>query len=32
MRLCSAALANSPMAERRSPWIERARKRAERNS
>jgi RNA polymerase sigma factor (sigma-70 family) len=32
MRLCSAALANSPMAERRSPWLERARKRAERPS
>jgi RNA polymerase sigma-70 factor (ECF subfamily) len=32
MRLCSAALANSPMAERRSPWFERARKRAERSS
>jgi len=31
MRLCSAALADSPMAERRSPWFERARKRAERS-
>ena len=30
MRLCSAALADSPMAERRSPWLERARRRAER--
>jgi RNA polymerase sigma factor (sigma-70 family) len=30
MRLCSAALANSPMAERRAPWLERSRKRAER--
>ena len=30
MRLCSAALANSPMAERRSPWFERSRRRAER--
>ena len=30
MRLCSAALADSPMAERRSPWFERSRKRAER--
>jgi RNA polymerase sigma factor (sigma-70 family) len=30
MRLCSAALADSPMAERRSPWFERARKRAQR--
>jgi RNA polymerase sigma factor (sigma-70 family) len=31
-RLCSAALAGSPMAERRSPWFERARRRAERSS
>lgn len=30
MRLCSAALADSPMAERRSQWFERSRKRAER--
>jgi len=30
MRLCSAALADSPMAERRSAWFERSRKRAER--
>jgi RNA polymerase sigma-70 factor (ECF subfamily) len=30
MRLCSAALADSPIAERRSPWLERARRRAER--
>jgi RNA polymerase sigma factor (sigma-70 family) len=30
MRLCSAALADSPLAERRSPWFERSRKRAER--
>jgi RNA polymerase sigma factor (sigma-70 family) len=29
MRLCSAALANSPMAERRSPWLERAKRRAD---
>jgi RNA polymerase sigma-70 factor (ECF subfamily) len=32
MRLCSAALAGSPLAERRSPWFERARRRAERSS
>jgi RNA polymerase sigma-70 factor (ECF subfamily) len=32
MRLCSAALANTPMAERRSPWFERSRKRVERSS
>ena len=32
MRLCSAALANSPIAERRSPWFDRARRRAERPS
>jgi RNA polymerase sigma-70 factor (ECF subfamily) len=32
VRLCSAALATSPVAERRSPWFERARRRAERNS
>jgi RNA polymerase sigma-70 factor (ECF subfamily) len=32
MRLCSAALADSPMAERRSPWFDRSRKRAERTS
>jgi len=30
MRLCSAALADSPISERRSPWLERARRRAER--
>jgi RNA polymerase sigma factor (sigma-70 family) len=30
MRLCSAALASSPVAERRSPWFERARRRQER--
>jgi RNA polymerase sigma factor (sigma-70 family) len=30
VRLCSAALATSPVAERRSPWFERARRRAER--
>jgi RNA polymerase sigma-70 factor (ECF subfamily) len=30
MRLCSAALADSPMAERRAAWFERSRKRAER--
>jgi RNA polymerase sigma factor (sigma-70 family) len=30
VRLCSAALATSPIAERRSPWFERARRRAER--
>jgi RNA polymerase sigma-70 factor (ECF subfamily) len=30
MRLCSAALADSPLAERRSPWFERSRKRVER--
>jgi len=27
MRLCSAALANSPIAERRSPWFDRSRRR-----
>jgi len=27
MRLCSAALAESPMAERRSPWFDRSRRR-----
>ena len=32
MRLCSAALADSPMAERRTAWFERSRKRAERSS
>ena len=32
MRLCSAALASSPIAERRSPWFERARRRAEKTS
>src|SRR5688572_24569165 len=33
MRLCSAALANSPIAERRSPWFDRSRRRgAERSS
>jgi len=31
-RLCSSALASSPIAERRSPWFERARRRAERSS
>jgi RNA polymerase sigma-70 factor (ECF subfamily) len=30
MRLCSAALANSPVAERRSPWFDRSRRRAQR--
>ena len=30
MRLCCAALADSPVAERRSPWFERSRRRAER--
>jgi RNA polymerase sigma factor (sigma-70 family) len=30
VRLCCAALASSPIAERRSPWFERARRRAER--
>lgn len=30
MRLCTAALANSPIAERRSPWFEKSRRRAER--
>ncbi len=30
MRLCSAALADSPLAERRSPWFERSRKRVQR--
>ncbi len=30
MRLCCAALANSPVAERRSPWFDRGRRRAER--
>ena len=29
MRLCSAALANSPVAERRSPWFDRSRRRAQ---
>jgi len=32
MRLCSAALANSPMADRRSRWLDRARRRRERSS
>lgn len=32
MRLCSAALADSPMAERRTAWLERARRRAERST
>jgi RNA polymerase sigma factor (sigma-70 family) len=32
MRLCSAALANSPMADRRSAWLDRARRRRERSS
>lgn len=30
VRLCSAYLADSPIAERRSPWFDRARRRAER--
>ena len=30
MRLCSAALASSPIAERRSPWFDRSRRRAQR--
>jgi RNA polymerase sigma factor (sigma-70 family) len=29
MRLCSAALAGSPVAERRSPWFDRSRRRVE---
>lgn len=29
MRLCRAALADSPLAERRSPWFDRSRRRAE---
>jgi RNA polymerase sigma-70 factor (ECF subfamily) len=32
MRLCSAALANSPLAERRSPWFDRSRRRATRST
>jgi RNA polymerase sigma factor (sigma-70 family) len=32
MRLCSAALASTPIAERRSHWLERARRRAEQSS
>jgi RNA polymerase sigma factor (sigma-70 family) len=32
MRLCSAALANSPVAERRSPWFDRSRRRAQKTS
>lgn len=32
MRLCSAALANSPMAERGATWLERARRRRERST
>jgi hypothetical protein len=32
MRLCSAALADSPVAERRSPWFDRSRRRAQRTS
>jgi RNA polymerase sigma-70 factor (ECF subfamily) len=31
MRLCSAALADSPIAERRSPWFDRSRRRAQRS-
>ena len=31
MRLCSAALAASPVGERRSPWFDKARRRAERS-
>jgi DNA-directed RNA polymerase specialized sigma24 family protein len=31
MRLCSAALADSPVAERRPAWFERARRRVERS-
>ena len=30
MRLCSAALASSPVGERRSPWFDKARRRVER--
>ena len=30
VRLCSAALASSPVGERRSPWFDRARRRVER--
>jgi len=30
MRLCSAALASSPVAERRSPWFDKTRRRVER--
>jgi RNA polymerase sigma factor (sigma-70 family) len=32
MRLCTAALADSPIAERRSPWFDRARRRNGRSS
>jgi RNA polymerase sigma-70 factor (ECF subfamily) len=32
MRLCSAALANSPMAERRSPWFDGTRRREKKTS
>lgn len=32
VRLCSAALATTPIAERRSPWFDRARRRAEQPS
>ena len=32
VRLCSAALAGSPIAERRSPWFDRARRRTEQSS
>ena len=32
MRLCSAALANSPLAERRSPWFDRSRRRTQKTS
>jgi RNA polymerase sigma factor (sigma-70 family) len=31
VRLCSAALADTPIAERRSPWFDRSRKRVERS-
>jgi RNA polymerase sigma factor (sigma-70 family) len=32
MRLCSAALAGSPLAERRSPWFDRSRRRGARST
>ena len=32
MRLCSAALADSPVAERRSPWFDRSRRRSQKTS